>query len=92
MGQPAAADPGPGAEPAHLHVTQYHYDGNGNVDARDVQNRDKDNSVVTANEWFTTTYAYTLTRPLTSITEEIDVGRHARDDASTTTTTATGSA
>lgn len=67
------------AGPGDLVKVKYEYDADGRVTKKEVQNRDQDNAVVTANEWFTTTYAYGTLGDLTSVTEEID--------ASTTRTT-----
>jgi YD repeat-containing protein len=51
---------------------KHEYDENGNRTQTDVQNVDKDGSVVTANPWLTTTRTFTNTDDLASITEEID--------------------
>ncbi len=59
--------------------TKYKYDGMGNLVQADVQNVDKDGNVSGSNPWFTTTYTYTATNHVATITEEID--------ASTTRTT-----
>ena len=58
---------------------QTHYDANGNLTSRDVENKDKDGNQVSGNAWLTTSYTYTVENQLASITEEID--------ASTTRTT-----
>ena len=57
----------------------FHYDENGNLVTKDVENRDKDGNLDSANPWITTTYTYTVTNDLATIVEEID--------ASTTRTT-----
>ncbi|MFM8301347.1 MAG: hypothetical protein ACKN99_02295, partial [Gemmatimonadota bacterium] len=57
--------------PSTLSWVKYEYDGDGRVTKKQVQNRDKDNAVVSANEWFDTTYTYTTLGDLASITEEI---------------------
>ena len=59
------------AAPSTLSKVKYTYDADGRVTKKEVQNRDKDNAVVTANEWFDTTYVYSTLGDLTSITEEI---------------------
>jgi RHS repeat-associated protein len=58
--------------PSTLYKIKWEYDGDGRVTKKQVQNRDKDNAVVTSNEWFDTTYTYTTLGDLASITEEIN--------------------
>jgi RHS repeat-associated protein len=65
--------------PSTLSYLKFEYDGDGRVTKKQVQQRDQDNAVVSANEWLDTTYTYTTLGDLASITEEID--------ASTTRTT-----
>lgn len=51
---------------------KFNYDGNGNRTKKEVENFDKDGNLVTANEWFTTTWAHDHEDRVTSIVEEID--------------------
>ena len=58
---------------------KFGYDGNGNLVKKEVENRDKDGSLVSANPWFKTEWTYTPTDRVATLVEEID--------ASTTRTT-----
>jgi RHS repeat-associated protein len=66
--------------PASLsYNVEMHYDGNGNLTSRAVENRDYLNNSVTANPWITTTYTYTVLDKVATMVEEVT--------ASTTRTT-----